>query len=138
MTGGLRHAMIRPGHELTMHNRSTLSTGRMLQNQPAHTIVVQVIDTFIANLERIIIDLHSLTLVQRPVLGALDFPLLDHFGGHGNDKHALLPHHSPEVVYGLVQRALCAYVGVLLLVAVHEVGVNVVAAHVFVIVVNIF
>ena len=53
---------------------------------------------------------------------------LDEVGDHDEDVHVLLPDHPPEAVEGGRQRALGADVRPRLLVAVDEVGVDVVAA----------
>ena len=63
-----------------------------------------------------------------PVLAALRPVSLDGLCGHDDDQHLLLPDHLPEVREGLRQRALRKDEGSRLLVAVDEVGVDVVGA----------
>lgn len=50
-------------------------------------------------------------------------------GHHDDGGRALLPHHAPEVPEGLGQRPLRGDVRVLPPVAVHIVGVDIIAAH---------
>lgn len=64
--------------------------------------------------------------ILRPVHVALAPPALHKIGDHHDDGHPLFPDHAPEAIEGVGQGTLGADEGMSLLVAINEVGIDIV------------
>jgi len=126
--GGVRDSVVRPRRVLEVADLAALVRLEVGQGEGGDGVVGAVLDGGGRHLE--VGEGQRVVLVRGPVLAALGPAPLDDPRRHHDHQDLLLPDHAPEVARRLRQRALRRDERVLLLVAVHEVGVDVVAARV--------
>jgi len=123
----LGHALLRPVHELELADSPRLAVARVCDLELPEYVLGHVVLGDGVHDEVLVAD----GAFAGPVLGALLAAHFSEFGEHDNDGAVVLPEHAPEVVDGLGEGRLGGDVGAAVLVAVDEVGVDVVGAGVW-------